>query len=111
MPTHARTGLPGPTPRQWAPALWRGPTLTAPYLLSGMITCGHCGKRFQAHKPVRRHEYPYYVCGGYVAAGRAVCDGLRVPMAYLDDAMLDGIQKASIASSIGTCSGGDWTNS
>jgi hypothetical protein len=28
-----------------------------------------------------------------VAAGRTVCDGLRVPMAYLDAAMLDGIQK------------------
>ncbi len=63
------------------------------YLLSGMITCEHCGKKFQAHRPVGRRENAYYVCGGYVASGRSVCDGLRVPMAYLDDAVLDGIQK------------------
>jgi site-specific DNA recombinase len=63
-----------------------------PYLLSGLITCGHCGKRFQAHKPVRRHEFPYYVCGGYIASGRSVCDGLRVPMASLDTVVLHGIQ-------------------
>ena len=64
-----------------------------PYLLSGLITCGHCGKKFQAHRPVGRLENPYYVCGGYVASGLPVCDGLRVPMAYLDEAVLDGIQK------------------
>ena len=64
-----------------------------PYLLSGMITCEHCGKKFQAHRPVGRRENAYYVCGGYVASGRSVCDGLRVPMAYLDAAILDGIHK------------------
>ena len=25
-----------------------------PYLLSALITCGHCGKKFQAHRPVGR---------------------------------------------------------
>ena len=64
-----------------------------PYLHSGLITCGHCGKKFQAHRPVGRREHPYYVCGGYVASGLAVCDGLRVPMSYLDEAILDGVQK------------------
>jgi len=63
------------------------------YLLSTLITCGHCGKKFQAHRPVGRPENPYYVCGGYVASGLSVCDGLRVPMTYLDEAVLDGIQK------------------
>ncbi len=27
-----------------------------PYLLSGTVVCGHCGKSFQAHKPTRHHE-------------------------------------------------------
>jgi len=35
----------------------------------------------------------YYVCGGYHASGSAVCDGLRIPLSYLDEAVLDGIQK------------------
>jgi DNA invertase Pin-like site-specific DNA recombinase len=64
-----------------------------PYLLSSMIACEHCGKKFQAHQPTRRLENAYYVCGGYIASGVSVCDGLRVPMSYLDEAVLDGIQK------------------
>src|SRR5207253_6678193 len=40
-----------------------------------------------------RRENPYYVCGGYVSSGASICDGLRVSMAYLDDAVLDGLQK------------------
>ena len=44
---------------------------------------------------MRRQELPYYVCGGYIASGVTVCDGLRVPMAYLDEAVLQGIRNAS----------------
>jgi chorismate mutase len=36
---------------------------------------------------------PAYICGGYVASGRDVCDGLRVPVSYLDNSVLEGIQK------------------
>jgi hypothetical protein len=64
-----------------------------PYLLSGLIVCGHCGKRFRAHKQVRGRERAYYVCGGYTASGLNVCDGLRIPLSYLETAVLDGIQK------------------
>src|SRR5207245_1999530 len=64
-----------------------------PYLLSGLIECGHCGKRFRAHKQVRGRIPAYYVCGAYIESGRHICDGLRVPVGYLDDAVLDGIQK------------------
>jgi hypothetical protein len=35
----------------------------------------------------------YYVCGGYVASGRDFCVTPRIPTTYLDDALLDGIQK------------------
>ena len=35
----------------------------------------------------------YYICGGYHDSGPTVCDGLRIPQSYLDDAVLNGIQK------------------
>lgn len=36
-----------------------------PYLLSTLIVCGHCGKRFQAYRQVRGRVRADYVCGGY----------------------------------------------
>ena len=35
----------------------------------------------------------YYLCGGYVASGVAFCNSPRIPTAYLEDAVRDGIQK------------------
>lgn len=35
----------------------------------------------------------YYLCGGFVASGRDFCATPRIPVTYLDDAVLDGIQK------------------
>ena len=64
-----------------------------PYLLSGLVVCDHCGKRFRAHKQTRGRIPAYYVCGSYVASGAGVCDGLRVPTPFLDAAVIDGIQK------------------
>jgi len=63
-----------------------------PYLLSGLIVCGACGRRWQA----KRRPWDggtAYVCGGYVMAGPSVCDRLHVPVDYLDQAVLDGVQK------------------
>ena len=64
-----------------------------PYLLSGLVVCDQCGKRFRAHKQTRGHIPAYYVCGSYVASGAGVCDGLRVPTPFLDVAVINGIQK------------------
>ncbi len=64
-----------------------------PYLLSGLVVCDHCGKRFRAHKQTRGAIPAYYVCGSYVASGAGVCDGLRIPTPFLDDAVIDGIHK------------------
>jgi hypothetical protein len=33
------------------------------------------------------------VCGSYIASGAGVCDGLRVPTPFLDNAVVDGIKK------------------
>ena len=64
-----------------------------PYLLSGLIECAHCHKRGHAHRQVRGLVQSHYVCGGYVASGRGVCEGFRIATAFLDDAVIDGIQK------------------
>ena len=64
-----------------------------PYLLSGMVICDQCGKRFRAHKQTRGAIPAYFVCGSYLSSGAAVCDGLRVPTPFLDDAVLDGINR------------------
>ena len=64
-----------------------------PYLLSGMVICDQCGKRFRAHKQTRGATPAYFVCGSYLSSGAAVCDGLRVPTPFLDDAVLDGISR------------------
>ncbi len=53
------------------------------------------GRRSRAplNKQSRGLVDAYYVCGGYVTSGLTVCDGLHVAAPYLDDAVLDGIQK------------------
>ena len=64
-----------------------------PYLLSGLIECEHCGKRFQAKRLTRGRVPAYYLCGGYVVSAVTFCDTPRIPTAYLEDAVLEGIQK------------------
>jgi hypothetical protein len=64
-----------------------------PYLLSGLIECGHCGKHLQAKRLTRGRVPAYYLCGGYVASGVAFCNSPRIATTYLEDAVLEGIQK------------------
>jgi DNA invertase Pin-like site-specific DNA recombinase len=64
-----------------------------PYLLSRLIVCDHCGKRFRAHKQARGSVSHYYMCASYHDSGPSVCDGLRIPASYLDEAVVKGIQK------------------
>lgn len=65
------------------------------YLLSGMIVCSACGRRFRGHRQLgARHEpYNVYVCGSYQDSGPAACDGLSIRADYLEAAVIDGIQK------------------
>jgi len=64
-----------------------------PYLRSGLIERGHCGKRFQGQRQSRGQITAYYVCGGSVASSRTVCTAPKISTAYLEDAVVDGIQK------------------
>jgi site-specific DNA recombinase len=105
-PPAEHVGVPGAVPALVTDELWQaaqakhgtrkfgaGRPYHYPYLLSGLIICGHCQRRFRAHKQSRGSERAYYVCGGYVASGRSVCHGFRVAQSYVEDAVLDGIQK------------------
>ena len=62
-------------------------------MLSSLIVCAHCGKRAHVHRQVRGRIQAHYVCGGYISSGRGVCEGFRIATAFLDDAVIDGIQK------------------
>jgi hypothetical protein len=69
------------------------PTITSPLPASRLIVCDHCGKRFRAHKQTRGSIPHYYMCASYHDDGLSVCDGLRIPAPYLDEVVVNGIQK------------------
>ena len=50
--------------------------------------CAHRGKRFRAQKQVRSRVLAYFVCGGYSGSGVTVCNAPRVPVPYLEEAVL-----------------------
>ncbi len=79
----------------------RGRAKHSPYLLSGLLRCGNCGRAFQGNTRTkgkrRKNGEPirtsYYVCGGYVAKGTAVCKRILIRQERLDKAVLDQIVK------------------
>lgn len=106
LPETERVTVPGGVPAIVTPEVWEaaqrrhgqrrfasGRPWHRPYLLSGLIECGHCSKRFQAQRQARGHIPAYYLCGGYLASGAGFCDSPRIPTTYLEEAVLDGIHK------------------
>jgi hypothetical protein len=57
------------------------------------MTCAHYERHFQAKRLPRGRVPVYYLCGGYIGSGVAFCDSPRIPTTYLEDAVLEGIQK------------------
>ncbi|MEE9271213.1 MAG: recombinase family protein [Candidatus Krumholzibacteria bacterium] len=63
-----------------------GKAKTSPYLLSGLIKC-RCGHTFsgqtvnkgKSRKDGTRVKTRYYICGGYLAKGKAVCAKVPLP--------------------------------
>lgn len=53
-----------------------------PYLLSGLIECIGCGKRFQAKRLHRGQVPALYICDGLVSSGVTFCDSPRIPSTY-----------------------------
>jgi len=62
----------------------------SPYLLSTLISCA-CSRHFQGKRTPS--GVTYYVCGGRIASGSAVCNAPSVMTEYFDTAVLDGIVK------------------
>lgn len=60
------------------------------YMLSGVLRCGHCRKAYvgtAAHG--RKSRYRYYICSTRYRYGTQVCDGARLPMEALEDAVVE----------------------
>jgi len=72
-----RTGQPAGTPELRGG--WTGPR--SRFLLSGLMTCGDCGSRYEGYHQCRRardangelRKLPGYACGGYIRHGRSTC--------------------------------------
>ncbi|MDX1440187.1 MAG: recombinase family protein [Rubricoccaceae bacterium] len=71
------------------------------YLLSGLVQCGACGHNFvgqpQNRGRRRKDGSPvktfYYMCGGYLNKGRAVCCAVRIPQSTIESFVLKEIGK------------------
>jgi site-specific DNA recombinase len=60
------------------------------YLLSGVLRCGRCQNAYvgtAAHG--RKNRYRYYVCSTRYRYGTEVCDGDRLPMEALEEAVVE----------------------
>jgi len=60
------------------------------YMLSGVLRCGRCRKAYvgtAAHG--RKSRYRYYICSTRYRYGTQVCDGERLPMEALEDAVVE----------------------
>jgi site-specific DNA recombinase len=64
------------------------------YMLSGVLRCGRCRKAYvgtAAHG--RNTRYRYYVCSTRYRYGTKTCDGDRLPMEALEDAVVEQMAK------------------
>ena len=62
------------------------------YMLSGVLRCGRCRKAYvgtAAHG--RKSRYRYYICSTRYRYGTQVCDGERLPMEALEDAVVEQV--------------------
>jgi exonuclease VII small subunit len=60
------------------------------YMLSGVLRCGRCRKSYvgtAAHG--RKSRYRYHICSTRYRYGTNVCDGDRLPMQALEDAVVE----------------------
>ena len=85
----------GQNPR--APAAYRGPR--AKFLLSGLITCGRCGGRYEGtrrsggrpRKNGSKSAARYYVCSSYVRRGRSACSLGAIKAATLEEVVIEAV--------------------
>ncbi len=62
------------------------------YLLTGLITCGQCNRRYiGASARGKRHRYRYYLCWTRSRYGTAACQGERIRADALEAAVFDAL--------------------
>lgn len=74
---------------------WTPPRVTSgPNLLTGICFCGFCGgaMTMRTGRGSAGGQYRYYTCSTKARIGESGCRGLAVPMAKLDDAVIDHLE-------------------
>jgi len=77
-----------------------GSGLRSPFLLSGLLTCGRCGQRYQGRtinstkkrKDGTKIKTLYYACGGWIMKGASCCERFLLRQAPLEDVLLETIR-------------------
>jgi site-specific DNA recombinase len=77
-----------------------GSGLRSPFLLTGLVTCGRCGQRYQGrtvNSTKRRKDGSkirslYYACGGWVMKGTTCCEKFLLRQEPLEGVLLDLIR-------------------
>jgi site-specific DNA recombinase len=75
----------------------RGNAVTAPYYLSGLLTCS-CGNHLHGHgktsgKRKGYRKYYYYTCGGFMMKGRTVCRRYLLPKDGIEGPVLAALMR------------------
>ena len=65
--------------------------VSSPYLLSGLVRCGHCGS-FMAGTSAKGGRYQYYTCGRYYREGKESCSGVRVRQSRLENFVISQLR-------------------
>ncbi|MCI0343179.1 MAG: recombinase family protein, partial [Planctomycetales bacterium] len=69
----------------------RGRTTISSYLLSGLLVCAQCGRKFFGQQNSSTKEHYSYGCSGYRTHGRAFCDSSSVSGMDLDAVILETV--------------------
>lgn len=76
----------------------RGRGANSPYLLSGLLTCAHCGKAWRGRpsKAGAKNQTMYYACATYTTEGHAACPKWLIPQQEIEAQVLARVQTALI---------------
>ena len=73
-----------------------GRASSSPLLLAKLLRCGRCGATCALETSGKldangEHTYRYYNCRAFIRVGKEACTGCRVPVAMLDEAVMQHI--------------------
>ncbi len=76
----------------------KAPESTSPGILSGMITCAHCGKHFRRRIANASTKYakPAWICATFVTKGKDFCDNKQIPEHILIAKILEVLNLTSL---------------